>query len=132
MADLSDEALVVRGGVNRDPMRLLEEFKTQIALGDQPRLSVFAANPIEGEARMDTVRRIALEARIPNGKVQVGAAEALRACGLDLVDERDDDEAECHFHVYFPHAVAKLSESIMDWLECFEEPIPNPAKEGPK
>jgi len=125
MGPLSDDAIVVRAGMERDAKGMLEGLRERVdSLGEPPKLSVFATEIQPGEAMPDTLRRLCTEARARWGKVQVATARSLRTAGFTILDERNSREGPSHYHVDLGWPV---SESVLDdFIGCFDEPIPSP------
>lgn len=125
LALLKRSSPVVRGGSSRSATALTGAVQRALELGGRPVLSVFI---IDNEDDFESaVLRACVEGPIVHGKVQVSTVGDLIDAGFQIADERDDDESECHFHVYFPTPVTDLASEA--WLSCFGEPVPNPAKE---
>jgi hypothetical protein len=120
----SDVAVVIRGGASRDPSLMLEGLRSLIERGEPPRVSVFAESYDPAQPWSEAVTSVCYAARAPWGQVQVSTLRRLREAGFDLVDERTEIEAECHFHVYFTEPVT-IRETTL-FIECFDEPVPNP------
>lgn len=123
---LADDAVVVRGGVNRNPLNVGQMVQDNLDDGDGPVLSVFVIEPGPGEPREGAVARACHDGSIRHNKVQVALLGDLRAAGFAVADERADDEAYCHYHVHFEVPVTQSR--VLQWIELFSEPIPNPDK----
>ena len=117
-------AIVIRGGSARDPDAMLEGLLLAAQVGKPQRVSVFAV-PIEPtESATVALDKVCRAARAPWGKVQVSTVQRLRDRGFELLDERDDDERDCHFHVGFNESVTL--EEVKRFISCFDEPQVNP------
>jgi hypothetical protein len=120
----SNVAVVIRGGAGRDPSRMLEGLRSLIERGEPPRVSVFAQSYDPAQPLSETVRSLCYAARAPWGQVQVSTLQRIRDAGFDLVDERTEIEAACHYHVYFSNTVT-IRETRL-FIDCFDDPVPNP------
>ncbi len=88
------------------------------------RLSVFAADPVPNHGEQEDLIGLCRSAQAPWTKVQVTTVQTLADAGYVLVDERDESEADCHFHVYFPRNVSESD--AQRFIDCFSQPIANP------
>jgi hypothetical protein len=121
---LSDVALVVRGGAQREAAPLFDSLLDTPALDGEHVLSVFASERRDVEDIPDTLRRICQDARIPHTKVQMASAGTLRRAGFGLVHSVAEGEAYCHYHVVFPEPMGL--ECVERFIRCFDGPIENP------
>ena len=125
MQEISDDAVVVRGGSVREVSRVLAKIMDAIGDGDGPVLSVYCLEP-EGESTADVVPRLCRLADVQYGKIQISTVGALRSAGLQLVHSVADGEPDCHYHVDFGDDVDELR--VEAFIKCLQEPIVNPAK----
>lgn len=104
--------------------------KIELAVGElgRPVLSVYADEHQTGETSLQAARRIARDARISHGKIQFTTVAKLREVDFQLADERDADEADSHYHVYFTYPPEGTE--ISGWLSVFTEPVPKESQDG--
>lgn len=119
---------MVRGGIQRDAAIILEGLSLVVSVGKPAVLSVFAMAPSSGQGRDACTLAVCREAGLKNGQVQVSSAGRLRAAGFELADERSENESWCHYHVYFQAPVQQST--VRSWVDCFDDPIPNPGRGG--
>lgn len=110
--------------MGRDPQYLLDGLMKLHAAGQPMRVSVFAMSPDDGSAHEDVLLDVCRAAHAKWGKVQVSTVERLEQAGFALLDERADDERDCHFHVAFSPSVTL--EDAERFIRCFGEPVENP------
>lgn len=103
MDALSDDAVVVRGGSDRDSNNVRLKIEDAILDGDGPVLSAYCMNPAQSLSA--TIKTLCREGDIPHAKVQVARAGALRDQGFELTQWTRDGEPACHYHVDFGHNV---------------------------
>jgi len=120
----SGDALVARGGVQRDPAVILEAVEDNLYSRNKAVLSVCCNDRAPGETAADWQARIVRTGRLKNGQIQWTTLGALRECGFSVVWEVDDGEAPNHHHVYFQEPVTESQ--VRAFVECFSEPQPNP------
>jgi hypothetical protein len=116
-------AVVVRGGIGRS----VESLRGPLAVANQRGLG----NALSVQADVwctDEGAGLTLEQlceHIPHGKVQVATAGKLLAAGIELVLDDSGGQPFTHHHAVLPDPVG---ESAIAFLECFSEPIVNPAR----
>lgn len=120
----SGDALVARGGVNRDAAEILEAVLDVLYDSNKPVLSVCCSDREPDETYEGWQERICRAGRLKNGKIQWSTLGQLRALGLPVVWEAGDGEAPNHHHVYFQEPVTESQ--VRAFVECFSEPQPNP------
>lgn len=120
----SGDALVARGGANRDASALYEEVLDHLDSSNKPVLSVFSNDQDANETIDEWEYRICRTAGFPHNKVQWATLGSLRAIGLSVVWEVGDGEAPNHHHVYFQLPVTESQ--LRAFVECFSEPRLNP------
>lgn len=123
---LRPDALVVRGGIQRDPEKLVSKIRTQIERGEEPDVSVWAHNPKPGESRAQTILRIVEEAEVPHPKVQVASHQEMIDAGLTLILDTSNGQAGCHYNVTLGLQVD--TEKAGAFISCFAEPEPKPTR----
>ncbi|WP_157560172.1 hypothetical protein [Microbacterium sp. H83] len=123
-----DDDVVIRGGILADPEALLEALEDSSDLGEGPVLSVWVGTPAEHKSLAACVRDVCLGADVRHGKVRLTTSKRLRDAGFELEHDTSDGQAESHFHVLFPDDPTMVE--VNRFIDCFDDPIPNPAKEN--
>ena len=124
--ELDDNALVVKGGIVRDPQAVREKFEDAIADGYGPCHSVFVARSEGTDGGPMTLDEVCERSWIPNGKVQVTTVGKLRDAGFTFEHDPSDGQGELHHNVYLPEPVTESD--ICSFIDCFDEPVQNPHK----
>lgn len=122
---------MVRGGTVRDVGKLRDRIQDAIYTDGIAVLSVYVDSVREGESEEETVARICRsvgKVGLPHGQVQVAVLSCLLDAGFKVKHEVGDGESEYHHHVYFEEPVTDLS--IARFVNCFAQPVSNPAREG--
>lgn len=122
--------VVVRGGILANPEALLESVEDAIDLGLGAVLSVYIGDPTDFDDLDDCVREVCREADVQHNKVRLSTANRLRHERFEFEHDASDGQGELHFHVLFPDDPTIVD--IERFIGCFDEPIPNPAKENAK
>jgi len=120
---LNNDALVVRGGIQRDPAFLMAKLEKLVAAGKPADVSVFALDLVEG-TREQTLFAICSEAKVPHPRIQVSSATTLVDAGFELTHDPSSGQAECHYHVSFKIPVEESR--VRDFISCFSDDEPNP------
>ena len=122
--ELSDLAIVVRGGLLGDPRLLMKrarDAKLPPPMGiGLLSLSVQADVQLEGESTDDAMYRLGREIR--SDWIRMTYAGRLRGCGLQLVQTRSLP----HHSVVFPNEEPlELEAAILMFIEVFEPAVRN-------
>lgn len=123
-AALAAEAMVIRGGSQRDPSFLLGRLTKLMEKGKRPAASVFAMNQQKGSNRDALLKQLCEASDLPHPKVQVAVLSALTTKGFTLELDTSDGQAECHYNVYFDEPVTEAR--VIDFIQCFAESEANP------
>jgi hypothetical protein len=120
---LHPNAVVVRGGIGRS----MESLSGPLAVANQ--LGLGNVISVQADVRCtDDGPGLTLEQlceHIVHGKVQVSTAGKLLAAGIELVLDDSGGQPFTHHHAVLPDPVR---ESAIAFIECFSEPIGNPAR----
>jgi hypothetical protein len=120
---LHPDALVVRGGIGRS----VESLRGPLAVANQRGLGNVLSVQADVWCTDDGAGR-ALEQlceHIPHAKIQVSTAGKLLTAVIELVLDDSGGQPFTHHHAVLPDPVG---ESAIAFLECFSEPIINPAR----
>jgi hypothetical protein len=120
---LSDDAIVIRGGRQRDSSVIVTGLQQVVDDGGSPNLSVYAADPFPGDVLV-TVAWLVKESQIPHTNVQVSTIGRLRASGFEILEVRRPDEPTCHYEYSFSLPLDQYE--VRRWISCFNDPIPTP------
>lgn len=118
---------VIRGGLFARAEDLLLSVSDALEDGYGPTASVFVGTALEGETVAQAISRVCREGYIRNGKVRVSTVGALRKAGFALELDASEGQPECHYNVVF-NDPSDLGQAKL-FIQCFDAPIPNPAKE---
>lgn len=121
------DAFVIRGGIFARPEDLLTAVEDSYEDGDGAVASVFVGSPLEGESLDDAIARVANVARLPHSKIRVATVESLVACGFTVEQDTSDGQPDCHHNVGFTEPPDMAQARL--FVDCFDEPIANPAKD---
>jgi hypothetical protein len=119
---------VVRGGLFGLAEDLLTAVEDSFEDGDGAVASVHVGAPRPGESFDAALRRVCIEGALRNGRVRVTTVAKLLAAGFDVVPDHSDDQPRCHHNVVFTEP-PNIDQARL-FVECFDAPIPNPAKEA--
>lgn len=122
--------VVVRGGILADPAALLESIEDAIDLGIGAVLSVFLGDPADHDDLHSCVRDVCSDADVQHNKVRLSTVNRLRQARFEFEHDPSENQGDAHFHVLFPDDPTIVD--VERFISCFDEPIPNPAKENAK
>src|SRR5690348_9985882 len=98
MDELPATALVIRGGLFPEVDDVRVVLQDAIDDGYGAVLSVHIAAARVDQATEDTLRALAVEAGIPNGKIRVTTVGRLLDAGLGIIHDVSEGQPECHYH----------------------------------
>lgn len=114
---------VIRGGSLRDSAVLLEQVLDNEADGS-PVLSVYWAEPLDGETESEYILRVCVESKVRHGKIQISTPAALAAAGFALERDESGGQEKHHHHVVFSSPVSESQAQA--FVNVFSEPQLNP------
>jgi hypothetical protein len=121
---LHPDATVIRGGTVRDVAKLRTKVEEAIEDGDGPVISVFCdVKKTDTEAM--SLRELCAESEVVHGKVQVTTVSRLRAEGFEPILDISNGQRSTHHHVLLEEPVQESA--LQAFIDCFDEPIANPA-----
>lgn len=117
---------MVRGGLFPDVESVLISVTDAFEDGDGAVISVHIgwAEPSDID---EELARVCREADVRNGKVRCSTVGRIRRAGFDIIRDTSDGQPNCHHHVIFTEPPSSVEAKV--FLECFDSPIPNPAKQ---
>ena len=98
MPQLGPSALVVRGGARLILDVLMEQLEDAVDDGDGPVLSVYCADPIEGEDQDRTLSRIRTVADIPTARSSSPGTNNSPLCRRPTRPRYEGQPADVHLH----------------------------------
>jgi hypothetical protein len=121
---LTPDAIVVRGGVDRDPISVADKVQMSIDAGSGAVLSVCIDDLAAGEDEPQGLTRICVDADVVHTKVQLSTLGKLLEAGFRVESYTADGEGQLHHHVYFEEPVTRSR--VQEFVSCFGDPVPNP------
>jgi hypothetical protein len=121
---LHPDAMVVRGGTVRDVATLKTKVDEAIEDGDGAVISVFCdVNRTDTDAM--TLAELCAESEVIHTKVQVTTVARLQAQGFEPILDISNGQLLTHHHVVLAEPVQEST--LQAFIDCFDEPVANPA-----
>jgi len=121
------ESPVVRGGLFPEAANILIAVEDSIENNWGPVISVHVVVAKAGESDERALKRVCVDAHIPNPKMRVTTLGRLLDAGFSVELDTSDGQPDSHHNVVF--ALPPDLEQAQAFVQCFDDPIPNPAKE---